>query len=582
MPRVTEIKPPVSAGEIVGGKYRIGAVLGAGGMGVVVAAEHVSFSQRVAVKFMRPDARPEDLARFHREANVVVQLRSEHVCRVIDHGTIASGDMYIVMELLEGRDLDRLVRESGPLSPADAVEYVLQASEALAEAHLAGVVHRDIKPSNLFLTTRPDGSPCVKLLDFGISKDQTSLAALTATGMLLGSVHFMSPEQLGDAKTVDLRSDIWSLGATLYEILAAAVPFEAESLSEMALKIMYDPPRDLDAVRPELAGIAPVVKRCLAKDPAHRYENLAALALALAPFAPERAHTYVDRVTGMYERIGWRPAERVTLRHSDGANVFAATVDRVDVVSPGQTVTTANVLQPQPGLPAFMARDTVPRADAAPAGRRGLLLGLVSLVAVTSTGLWLYERARADETDDGDDAETDDDDDDDDDKKKQKKSKAKQPPPQELPRPDPNDDEPSWVQAPAMFTELRRTHSGARRVLLLRFYQDYAEMALDTRADALAFERFVWRGRRLTRTGPHDHGLRSPRDAHQRTAKLSDLIPSVPPRLPTDVVAHVKVAISVVSSIELRAQDGKAFWVVSMSSGEFHHYDMQGSYITAW
>ena len=163
---------PVPIGEIVAGKYRIERVLGQGGMGVVVAAMHEQLRQRVAIKMLLPEAKasPNAVARFLREARAAAAIHGEHVARVLDVGELAEGAPYIVLEYLEGEDLARVLRDGGPLSVEVAVGYVLQACEAIAEAHAAGIVHRDLKPSNLFLARRPDGSPLVKVLDFGISK----------------------------------------------------------------------------------------------------------------------------------------------------------------------------------------------------------------------------------------------------------------------------------------------------------------------------------------------------------------------------------------------------------------------------
>jgi len=169
----------VSVGEILAGKYRIDRVLGAGGMGVVVAAHHLQLDERVAIKFLLPEmlAQQDAVMRFSREARAAVKIKSEHVARVTDVGTLETGAPYMVMEYLEGIDLAELVRR-GPLPITQAVDFVLQACEAIAEAHALGIVHRDLKPANLFLATLPGGVQSVKVLDFGISK----LTGLSASG----------------------------------------------------------------------------------------------------------------------------------------------------------------------------------------------------------------------------------------------------------------------------------------------------------------------------------------------------------------------------------------------------------------
>src|SRR3954470_13666053 len=212
---------PVQEGEILAGKYRVERVLGVGGMGVVVAATHLQLDERVAIKFLVPDALSSDeaVARFAREARAAVKIKSEHVARVIDVGTLDNGAPYMVMEYLEGGDLSRVLQAQGPLPVEDAVEYVLQACEAIAHAHVLGIVHRDLKPANLFLTKRNDGSQSVKVLDFGISKvlsgnsgASSSDAAMTRTRAVMGSPLYMSPEQMTSTRDVDGRTDIWALG----------------------------------------------------------------------------------------------------------------------------------------------------------------------------------------------------------------------------------------------------------------------------------------------------------------------------------------------------------------------------------
>jgi serine/threonine-protein kinase len=203
---------PLTVGSVISGRFRIDQVLGAGGMGIVVAATHTELGNRVAIKFMRDEklASAEAVERFIREARAVVKLRTEHVCRVHDVARLDTGAPYIVMELLQGVDLSRAIA-SRPLPATIAVEYVMQAAVALAEAHAAGIVHRDLKPANLFVTRRQDGGPLLKVLDFGIAKALTeSDSRLTRTRAMLGSPRYISPEQLDSPRDVDGRSDIWA------------------------------------------------------------------------------------------------------------------------------------------------------------------------------------------------------------------------------------------------------------------------------------------------------------------------------------------------------------------------------------
>lgn len=291
---------PVNPGDVLAGKYRVERVLGQGGMGVVVAAKHLHMDQRVAIKFLLPDlaSHPETVARFAREANAAVKIQSEHVARVIDVGTLESGAPYMVMEYLEGSDLSDLVARRGPLPWHEVVEYVLQACEAIAEAHVTGIVHRDLKPANLFLIRRADGSPCVKVLDFGISKaaDAASGSALTQTAAMMGSPKYMSPEQLKSSRDVDARTDIWALGVILYELLSGEGAFRADTMPQLYVAIIQDPPQPLR--RPDVPpGLVQVILRCLEKDPARRFQNVAEFAAALHEFAPAHARRSVERIS---------------------------------------------------------------------------------------------------------------------------------------------------------------------------------------------------------------------------------------------------------------------------------------------
>jgi serine/threonine-protein kinase len=285
----------VANGELVAGKYRVERVVGHGGMGVVVAAMHEALGQRVAIKMLLPEAKasPNALVRFTREARAAAAIRGEHVARVLDVGELEGGAPYIVMEFLEGHDLAETIAARGTLPTEDAVAFVLQACEAIAEAHAAGIVHRDLKPSNLFVTTRPDGTSIVKVLDFGISKALLSAGGpgtLTTTSSFVGSPVYSPPEQLVRAHDVDGRADIWSLGTILFEALAGRPPFVGDSVMHVASRIFNDAPTPLAELRPDLPPeLREVVMRCLRKLPADRYADVSEFAQALAPFAPSHS-----------------------------------------------------------------------------------------------------------------------------------------------------------------------------------------------------------------------------------------------------------------------------------------------------
>jgi serine/threonine-protein kinase len=266
-------KPKV--GTVLAGKYQVKRVLGEGGVGVVVAAKHLELRRPVALKLLHHNGR-EHVVRLEREARAAARLQSDHVAKVLDVGRLPSGAPFIVMELLEGEDLGETVKR-GQLPIATAVDYVLQACEAIAEGHAHGIVHRDLKPRNLFLTRRINGQPLVKVLDFGLAKQTLSNdRRLTQPATIMGSPHYMSPEQLRAASDVDARTDIWSLGVCLYELLTGAMPFDAPAVNELFAHILTSPPVPLRRYRSEVPKeLARVVERCLEKDPAARHGSVA-------------------------------------------------------------------------------------------------------------------------------------------------------------------------------------------------------------------------------------------------------------------------------------------------------------------
>ncbi|HKO93354.1 MAG TPA: serine/threonine-protein kinase, partial [Polyangiaceae bacterium] len=296
-----------AVGQVLSGRFRVEHVIGVGSMGVVLAARHLELDERVAIKFIRAEMQkvPGVLSRFAREAKAAVSIKSEHVAQVFDVGTADGIGPYIVMEYLEGRDLGGVLELEGRLPIRRAVHYVMQACEALAVAHSTGITHRDIKPENLFLTRQGD-LELIKLLDFGISK-----AALTGTVFgdelsgaeaqcLLGTPLYMSPEQIRATAEVDHRTDVWSLGAVLYELITAHSAFVADSVHQVWTRILETAPTPLCVHCPEApASLQSVIDRCLEKDPALRYQNVAELAIALLPFAPSRARLYAQRASSI-------------------------------------------------------------------------------------------------------------------------------------------------------------------------------------------------------------------------------------------------------------------------------------------
>jgi serine/threonine-protein kinase len=295
------VSPTSLPGAIIDGKYRVDGIIGRGGVGLVVVATHLAMKQRVAIKMIRDDVpmQRELLDRFHREARAASMIRSEHVARVLDVGRLPTGRPYIVMEYLEGEDIEHAVAR-GPFPFTTAVDLSLQACEALAEAHRAGIIHRDLKPANLFLTRRADGAPLVKVLDFGISKIQPLTAARAPGGVettsIMGSPGYMAPEQMKSTRDVDARADVWSLGAVLYEMVVGTPAFGGANMIEILNAIAACNPVPASHRQ---QGVPPafdaVLGRCLTREPDHRFESVAELAVALQPFASPAAAGLAER-----------------------------------------------------------------------------------------------------------------------------------------------------------------------------------------------------------------------------------------------------------------------------------------------
>jgi serine/threonine-protein kinase len=291
-------------GDVIAEKYRLDRVLGVGGMGTVYAAHHAVLDQTVAVKILAKEfARsPEISTRFLHETRAAAKLKSEHVARVMDAGTSEGGLPFLVMEHLEGDDLGAHARAAGgSLQPEEIAFWAIQALEGLAHAHHAGIVHRDIKPGNLFLATRTSMAPTVKVLDFGIAKGvgvgPVDPRAITQSHQIVGSPGYMSPEQIKDASGVDARTDLWSLGVVVYELLTGKSPFPGERAMEIFSAVLERTPPTPHSIRAEIPeGLSAVVMRCLERDRDARFADAAELARALLPFAPEAAAPLVARV----------------------------------------------------------------------------------------------------------------------------------------------------------------------------------------------------------------------------------------------------------------------------------------------
>jgi len=363
------ITGPVAEGETIAGKYVVGRTIAAGGMGVVCEGRHAALGQRVAIKFLLPEVKQqaEAVQRFVREARAAATIESDHVVRVLDVG--AHGDVpYLVMEFLEGMDLEAFVEESGPLAPDLAIELSCQALEGLAVAHDAGIVHRDLKPSNLFLATRGKGRPRVKVLDFGVSKVMQAGQpdpSITSTKALLGSPRYMSPEQVRSSKAVDKRSDVWAMGVILWEILSGRKAFDGETLGDVFAKIREEPLPSIRALRPEIsAELDAIVSRCLERDRERRFADAAAMLAALRELGAPSSEVLADP--------------------------FSRAIEARTAFAPGAIVAAESSGGPAKGV--SKTHSTWSTGDSARPSRRTLAGFAVLLVATAGLGAWLALR----------------------------------------------------------------------------------------------------------------------------------------------------------------------------------------------
>jgi serine/threonine-protein kinase len=337
---ITSTRAVPFAGERIG-KYIVERMLGSGGMGVVLAARHERLDERVAIKVLHAKAAMDSVQceRLVGEARSIVRIQSEHVVRVLDAGVEErTGAPFIVMEHLEGRDLGQVLSDNGPMSVQMAVDCIIQVCEGVAAAHAIGVIHRDLKPSNFFMTRRGDGTPLVKVLDFGISKvagkDGVLDRRLTEIQPMIGSPMYMSPEQIRSSKNVDARSDVWSLGVALFELLTCKLPFVANNVAGLLMSILDDAPFPITTfVTGVPVELEAVVLACLEKDPGRRIGSALELAVRLMPFASPDG---VRLVAGM-DRVarGVRGCALATFAVSPPASRFAASATSLGAMAPG-------------------------------------------------------------------------------------------------------------------------------------------------------------------------------------------------------------------------------------------------------
>ncbi|HKO47804.1 MAG TPA: serine/threonine-protein kinase [Polyangiaceae bacterium] len=281
-PHASEFAP----GTLIAERYRVLRKIGEGGMGLLYACMDTVLSREVAVKLMRRSLAVEPLIaeRLMREAMLAAQLR-RHVAQVFDCGMLETGEPYIVMELLNGRDMYAVMRESGPVTPAELSVVMLQVCDGLAEAHAKGIIHRDLKPENLFCATEPDGRVVIKIVDFGVSKQVSGrrMRAQTNPGESVGSPQYMSPEQITAPSEVDARTDIWSLGVVMYELLTGALPFRGAGTAQICAAVLTEAVPPISEYRNDVPpALEFIIRRCLEKDRARRFDGVSQLSAALA------------------------------------------------------------------------------------------------------------------------------------------------------------------------------------------------------------------------------------------------------------------------------------------------------------
>jgi serine/threonine-protein kinase len=408
----------VREGEIFAGKYRVEHILGEGGYGLVFAARNLELDERVAVKLLKRASVDETTAdRFFREARAAQKIRGDGVARVFAVDRLDDGDLYMVMEYLDGQDLKKEVTTSGKLDVHDAVECILQACDVLGQAHTLGIVHRDIKSANLFSMRRDDGRRQIKVLDFGIARSLDPVdVSLTPSPQMMGSPSYMAPEQIVDSRSVDERADIWGLGATLFELLAGIPPFGGGTLLQMLLRVQEHPPDDLRSLRPDVPeDLQRIVERCLEKQRDRRYPDVGSLAAALGPFRVRAEPSTGERSGELDATVassGDAPT-RVTSAWTPSATLpLAAHQPSFHPVAAGGAALASTMVSPaaapvaslRPSQPLFAAKaplDAAPvtQANASSSSLLLTVLGAVAALLVVGIFVALVRRRMAAEAD---------------------------------------------------------------------------------------------------------------------------------------------------------------------------------------
>lgn len=399
------------------GKYELLRQLGSGAMGVVYEAVHMTLGNHVAIKVLQQLATSSEAAarRFEQEARVVARLESRHIVRVLDADQAPDGTRYLVMELMRGRDLSAILHERHVLRSEEVVDVALQVCAGLKHAHEAGIVHRDLKPANLFVAESDEGTT-VKIMDFGISKDLASVSHdLTASSVIIGTPHYMSPEQIRTSRSVDERADLWSVGVVMYRLLTGTYPFSADNHAALMVAICTESPLDVRSSAPQTPeGLAKIVMTLLEKAPGQRPDSAATLGRLLLPFAPP------FREYPTFETAGPETVKNPSLVpdvKASGTTQVAATVRAPDAAGTESPVTASATTKPQGASPQHtLDREAPPSRSsdaptvetasvkavpaitriAAPPRRNGMrLLGVTAAaVLVTMGSIWWRNAAR--------------------------------------------------------------------------------------------------------------------------------------------------------------------------------------------
>ena len=392
--RPTAKKADPRIGQTISDKYRIDRKLGEGGMGAVYEAEHTLIGRKVAIKLLRPEVAEEEsiLTRFQREARAATAIGHDHIVEVMDMGSLDDGSTFMILEYLQGQDLDELLK-SERLTVGRLVHILDQTCDALAAAHAKGIIHRDLKPANIFLVDKPSDRDFVKVLDFGIAKQHAAEGAeasgLTQTGVALGTPAYMSPEQAQNVKGIDHRSDIYSLGVILFEALAGRRPFEGESFVQLMVAVVCDPAPSLSLLRPDLpTELTQLVDHLLSKDPEERVQDCLSLREALRPFAD--LDDDPDSVPTEATSADSTPTEAATQADRPQARADAAKADAAKAELPPTAVEKA-LLETMPAPKAEGRPDQPSIAGVEvdrdrPQKKRGLMIALVAAGAVILLG----------------------------------------------------------------------------------------------------------------------------------------------------------------------------------------------------